>query len=385
MNNFTHSIPTKIYFGKGQISHLADLAKYGQKVLLVYGGGSIKKQGIYDTALQILSEAGLTVFECAGMEPNPRIESVRTGAETCKANGIDLVLAIGGGSVIDCAKVIAAAACYEGDAWDLVIKPKNIAKALPIFTVLTLSATGSEMDNIAVISDLSKNEKLGTASPHMAPTMSILDPTYTYSVSPRQTSAGTADIMSHTLENYFTNVVGADLQARFCEGVLKTCIKYGPIALAEPNNYEARANLMWASSIAINGLLSGGAKVPWCVHPMEHELSAFYDITHGEGLAILTPFWMDHVLSDATAPKFAEFGVNVWGLAPSEDTMAVAKQAIQCTRDFFRQMHLPATLREVGIDEANFDIMAEKAAPRCASAYVPLSKEDILSIFKAAL
>jgi len=385
MNNFTHSIPTKIYFGKGQISHLTDLAKYGRKVLLVYGGGSIKKQGIYDEALRLLAEAGLTVFECAGVEPNPKIESVRAGAETCKANGIELVLAIGGGSVIDCAKMIAAAACYDGDAWDLVIKPKKIVKALPIFSVLTLSATGSEMDMFSVISDLSKNEKIGSASPHMVPTMSILDPTYTYSVSPRQTSAGTADIMSHTLETYFTNVEGADLQARFCESVLKVCIQYGPIALAQPDHYDARANLMWASSLAINGLLKGGAEVGWCVHPMEHELSAFYDITHGEGLAILTPFWMDHVLSDATAPKFAEYGVNVWGLAPSDDVMALARQAIQCTRDFFRRMNLPATLREVGIDEANFDIMAEKAAPRCAAAYVPLSKEDILAIFKAAL
>jgi alcohol dehydrogenase YqhD (iron-dependent ADH family) len=384
MTNFTCSIPTRIYFGKGQISHLSELAGYGRKVLLVYGGGSIKKSGLYDQVLSLLGEAGLTVFEQAGVEPNPRIETVRLGAQTCKAEGIDMVLAVGGGSVIDCAKVIAAAACYEGDAWDLVLQPPKIQRALPIFSVLTLAATGSEMDPHAVISDLGKNEKWGTSSEHMKPTMSILDPTYTFSVSKRQTAAGTADIMSHILENYFTNVENADVQARFCEGLLKTCIQYAPVALEKPEDYDARANLMWSSSMAINGLLSGGAAVAWCVHPMEHELSAFYDITHGEGLAILTPFWMDFALSEKTAGKFAQYGVNVWGLEKGADDMDTARRAIQCTRDFFRSLGLPATLREVGIDETHFEIMAEKAAAACANSFVPLGKEDVMAIFNAA-
>ncbi len=384
MTNFTHSIPTKIYFGKGQISHLSELAAYGGKVLLVYGGGSIKKTGLYDQVLAILKEAGLTVFEQPGVEPNPRIETVRLGAQQCKANQIDMVLAVGGGSVIDCAKVIAAAACYDGDAWDLVLQPPKIQRALPIFSVLTLAATGSEMDPHAVISDLSKNEKWGTSSGYMKPTMSILDPTYTFSVSKRQTAAGTADIMSHILENYFTNVTHADVQARFCEGLLKTCIRYAPVALEKPDDYDARANLMWCSSMAINGLLSDGAGIPWCVHPMEHELSAFYDITHGEGLAILTPFWMDFALSDRPAEKFAEYGVNVWDLDKGGDPMDTARKTIQCTRDFFRSLGLPATLRDVGIDETHFDIMAEKAAASCGNSYVPLSKADVLQIFNAA-
>lgn len=385
MNNFTYSIPTKIYFGKGQISHLTELASYGSKVLLVYGGGSIKKQGIYDETLKLLSGSGMTVFECSGVEPNPKIETVRRGAEICKSEQVEMVLAVGGGSVIDCAKVIAAAARYDGDAWDLVIHPERIQAALPIFSVLTLSATGSEMDKFAVISDMSRHEKWGTASEHMKPTMSVLDPTYTFSVSRRQTAAGTADIMSHIFETYFTNVENADVQARFCEGLLKTCIKYAPVALEQPDNYDARANLMWASSMAINGLLSGGAEVAWCVHPMEHELSAFYDITHGDGLAILTPHWMDFVLSEKTAGKFAEYGVNVWGLDADADAMDIAKQAIALTRDFFGRMGLPATLRDVGIDETHFDIMAQKASAACANTYVPLSKQDVLAIFKAAL
>lgn len=384
MNNFTYSIPTKIYFGKGQIEHLKELKESGSRVLLVYGGGSIKRAGIYDTAMKLLKEAGLKVFELAGVEPNPRVQSVRKGAEICKQEQIEMILAIGGGSTIDCAKVVAAAAKYGGDAWDLVLDPNLITSALPIYSVLTLAATGSEMDPFAVISDMTKNEKWGTEGECLKPKMSILDPEYTYTVSPKQTSAGTADIMSHTLETYFTNVSGAAVQARFCEGLLKVLIEYGPIALKEPDNYEARANLMWAGSLAINGLCKGGAEVTWCVHPIEHELSAFYDITHGEGLAILTPFWMDYVLDEKTVSKFAEYGRNVWNLS-GDDEMTIAKQSIACTREFFKQMNLPSTLRQVGIDETHLEVMAEKAAKSCDGAYVPLTKEAILSIYKAAL
>ena len=385
MQAFTYHIPTKIHFGKGQLVHLTELSESGHSVLLVYGGGSIKKSGLYEEAMQLLHQAGLQVTELSGVEPNPRIESVRAGVACCKEQKLDMVLAIGGGSVIDCAKVIAAGACYDGDPWDLVIDPGKIQTALPIYSVLTLAATGSEMDSFSVISDLSKHEKWGTSAECMKPKMSILDPTYTYSVSKKQTAAGTADMMSHIFENYFTNVPGAAVQARFAESLLKTCVQYGPIALQHPDNYEARANLMWTSSMAINGLLSDGAEVGWCVHPMEHELSAFYDITHGEGLAILTPHWMDFALSEATAAKFAAYGRAVFGITETEDWKA-AKAAIAETRAFFRTMQLPETLREVGIcEETHFEEMAEKAAAGCVGCYVPLTKEDIIGIFRAAL
>ncbi len=385
MQAFTYHIPTKIHFGKGQLVHLTELSESGHSVLLVYGGGSIKKSGLYEEAMQLLHQAGLQVTELSGVEPNPRIESVRAGVACCKEQKLDMVLAIGGGSVIDCAKVIATGACYDGDPWDLVIDPGKIQTALPIYSVLTLAATGSEMDSFAVISDLSKHEKWGTSAECMKPKMSILDPTYTYSVSKKQTAAGTADMMSHIFENYFTNVPGAAVQARLAEGLLKTCVQYGPIALQHPDNYEARANLMWTSSMAINGLLSDGAEVGWCVHPMEHELSAFYDITHGEGLAILTPHWMDFALSEATAAKFAAYGRAVFGITETEDWKA-AKAAIAETRAFFRTMQLPETLREVGIcEETHFEEMAEKAAAGCVGCYVPLTKEDIIGIFRAAL
>ncbi len=385
MYNFTFHVPTTIHFGKGQISHLSELAGYGKKVLLCYGGGSIKRNGIYDEATKILKDAGIEIFELAGVEPNPRIQTVRRGVELCRENAIDMVLAIGGGSTIDCAKVVAAGAKYDGDAWDLVIHPEKIQAALPIFSVLTLSATGSEMDAFAVISDMTKNEKWGTAAECLKPTMSVMDPTYTFTVSARQTAAGTADMMSHTFENYFSMDDGAYVQKRMAEALLKTMIHYGPIALAEPDNYDARANLMWAASHAINGLVGEGCAPAWCVHPMEHELSAFYDITHGEGLAILTPAWMEHVLSDKTEKQFATYGRNVWGLTGTDDA-PVAREAIARTRAFFTEtMHMPATLSAVGItDEEHFDVMAQKASDGCKGSYVPLSKDDIVEIYRAA-
>lgn len=384
MYNFTMQIPTKIHFGKGAISHLPELAEYGKKVLLVYGGGSIKKNGIYDAAMALLKEAGLEVFELSGVEPNPRIQTVRKGVEICKNEGIDMLLAIGGGSTIDCSKVIAAGAKYEGDAWDLVLDASKITAALPIFDVLTLSATGTEMDPYAVISDLTKNEKWGTGAPSLVPTMSILDPEYTYSVSKKQTAAGTADMMSHTMENYFS-MENADCQKFMAEGLLRTMIKNGPIALEKPDNYDARANLMWAGTHAINGIVGDGCSPAWCVHPMEHELSAFYDITHGEGLAILTPAWMEHILSEKTLPHFVEFAKNVWGLT-GEDDWALAHAGIDALKKFFFEtMGIPASLRAVGItDDKNFDIMAQKASKATEHAYVALTKEDIIEIFKAA-
>ncbi|MGN0375350.1 MAG: iron-containing alcohol dehydrogenase [Butyrivibrio sp.] len=384
MMDFTLEIPTRIHFGRGAISNLTELKDYGEKVLLVYGGGSIKKNGIYDNAINILKDADLQIFELSGVEPNPRIETVRKGADICKAEKIDMILAIGGGSTIDCAKVIAAGAKYDNDPWDLVLDGSKIESALPIFDILTLSATGTEMDPFAVISDMTKNEKWGTGSKHMVPTMSILDPEYTYSVSKKQTAAGTADMMSHTMENYFSKE-NADCQKYMAEGLLRTMIKNGPIALNDPTNYDARANLMWAGTHAINGVVGEGCSPAWCVHPMEHELSAFYDITHGEGLAILTPAWMEHILSEDTLSNFVEFAKNVWGLS-GEDDWELAHAGIDALKKFFFEtMGMPANLRTVGItDETNFEIMAQKACEGSSGSFVPLSKEDIMEIFRAA-
>lgn len=386
MQNFYYNIPTKIYFGKGQIEQLGkNLKAITDHVLLAYGGGSIKKNGLYDKVIEQLKNADIQWEELSGIEPNPRIESVRKGVEICKKHGIGAVLAVGGGSTIDCAKIIASGTCYDGDPWDQVIDSSKITKALPVVSVLTLSATGSEMDGFAVISDLTKNEKWGTGNDITKPVFSILDPEYTFTVSARQTAAGTADIMSHTFENYFTTEKGAYLQARFCEGILKTCIHYAPIAIQTPDNYEARANLMWASSMAINGVCSYGENTAWAVHPMEHELSAFYDITHGVGLAILTPFWMEYVLNEDTVWRFVEYGKNVWGILEGSD-MEIAKEAIAKTKAFFASIGLPGSLHEIGIDETHFDVMAQKAADGgLAYGFIPLNKEDVKKIFQMAL
>ncbi len=386
MKNFVYNIPTKIFFGKGQISHLGEnLKKEADKVLLVYGGGSIKRNGLYEQVTAQLKEADIQWEELPGVEPNPRIESVRKGVALCREHGLGAVLAVGGGSTIDCAKVIACGVCYDGDPWEQVLDSRKITKALPVAAVLTLSATGSEMDGFAVISDLAKNEKWGTGNDVTKPVFSILDPENTYSVPAKQTAAGTADIMSHTFENYFTQEKGAYLQARFCEGILKTCIHYAPIAMEKPDDYEARANLMWASSMAINGVCSYGENTAWTVHPMEHELSAFYDITHGVGLAILTPYWMEYVLKEDTLWKFVEYGKNVWGITEGSDR-EIAKAAIEKTKAFFASLGLPKTLREVGIDDTHFDVMAQKAANGGLKyGFVPLQKEDVLKIYKMAL
>lgn len=385
MKNFLYDIGTKIYFGEGQIVHLPEAIKpYAQKVLLVYGGGSIKKSGLYDTVTRLFRENGIQWQELPGVEPNPRITSVNAGARLCREHGLEGVVAVGGGSTIDCSKAIAEAAAYDGDAWDLVLKKAPITKVLPVFSVLTLAATGSEMDCGAVISNMDTNDKLVITHPDARSKASILDPTYTYTVSAYQTAAGTADIMSHILETYFSRVGTAGLQDRMAEALLKTCIQYGPIACNDPANYEARANLMWTSSLAINGLLSLGKGTPWSVHSMEHELSAYFDITHGVGLAILTPAWMRYVLDDSSVDKFAEYAFNVWNIPMSDDRYAMAREAIDRTQQFFtKELKIAAALREVGITEDKLEIMAEKAARTLGSAYKPLAKEDVLAIYRA--
>ena len=389
MKNFHYSIPTEIFFGKGQIKVLADeIKKYGTRVLLAYGGGSIKKIGLYQEVVDILNENQIQFWELSGIEPNPRIDSVREGIKIIKENNIDFILAVGGGSTIDCAKTIAAGCYYEGDPWDLFIKKGKIVNALPIGTILTLAATGSEMDSFAVISNLETNQKLSIAHPSIAPKFSILDPTYTFSVPKNQTAAGVADIMSHTFENYFTLNDGAFLQDRFAESILKTCIKYGKIAYDEPENYEARANIMWASSLAINGILSYGKDARWSVHAMEHELSAFYDITHGVGLAILTPVWMEYVLDEERLDKFVEYGVNVWDIDRNMDKYEIARLAIDKTRDFFKSIGIPMSLREVGIKEEDLEKMARAAIDNNRGKEIgnfkPLDYEDVLNIYKKA-
>jgi alcohol dehydrogenase YqhD (iron-dependent ADH family) len=385
-------VPTKVHFGKGQISHLAEeIRAHGSKVLLVYGEGSIKRNGIYAAVTGILNEGGIEYVECGGIVPNPRISSARKGIALCREHGLDVVLAVGGGSVIDISKAIAAGYYYDGDPWDLVLTghrkmpPFPVERALPIVAVLTIAAAGSEMDPSAVINNEDTWDKLGFGYSPMRPVSVIMDPQYTYSVPRDQTAMGVVDIMSHAMESYFNNVPGAYLQTKISEAVLKTCVRYGMRACEEPRDYEARANLMWASSWAINSMIARGCRVVWSLHPMEHELSAFYDVPHGAGLAVLIPYWLRFMLSGKTAWRFVEYGVNVWGIDGSLDEMEVARRSIEKTKAFFDQLGMPTTLRQIGImDDRDFAVMAKKSE-RLDGAFVPLSKEAIVEIFRKAL
>ena len=364
MNNFIYDIPVKVYFGEGQLSHLGEeLRKYGRRVLLTYGGGSIKRIGLYDRVIEELRNAEMEVFELSGIEPNPRIESVREGAQICKDNNIDVLLAVGGGSTIDATKFMAAGACVDHDPWEFFgAGAKPIERALPIVTILTLSATGSEMDSGGVISNLATQDKLGRMAPAMLPKVSFLDPTLTYSVSAYQTACGAADIMSHIMEVYFNMNKDIFMLDTFMEGMLKTVVKYAPIAIAEPENYEARANLMWCSSWAINGFINGGRKKAWSCHPMEHELSAVYDITHGLGLAMLTPRWMEYCLDESNVDRYVSFGVNVFDIDKSLPKMDIARESIKRLAEFFfTTLGLQSTFTEVGIKREDFASMARKA------------------------
>lgn len=388
MKSFVYHVPTKVYFGEGQLCHLGEeLKQCGKKVLLSYGGGSIKKSGLYDLLLEEMKKANLEVFELAGIEPNPRIESVREGARLCKQHDIDVVLAVGGGSTIDAAKFIAAGACTDDDPWDFFVAGAPIDKALPLITVLTLSATGSEMDSCGVISNMETNDKLARYSDHVFPKVSFLDPTLTYTVNEYQTACGSADILSHIFEVYFNMNKDLYMLDTVMEGLMRTVIKYAPIALREPENYEARANLMWASSWAINGFINGGKQQAWSCHPMEHVLSAYYDITHGLGLAILTPRWMKYCLDETRVSKFYQFGVNVFGIDASLEPMEVAERAIEeLSTFFFRTLGLKSRLSEVGIDDTHFEQMSQKACKGGVLAgFKPLGKEDIKKIFERCL
>ncbi|MDO5435876.1 MAG: iron-containing alcohol dehydrogenase [Clostridia bacterium] len=390
MLNFVRGIPTKLYFGKGQICHLAEsLDRYGKNVLLTYGGGSIKRSGLYDEVMNILAGHGFNVTELNGIDPNPRIESVEEGVRLCRENNIDVILAVGGGSTIDCSKVIAVGYYYEGDdLWDMVVKMNGPAKkALPLVDILTLSATGTEYDAPAVISNMKTNQKLGRM--YIWPDVSICDPTYTFSVSAYQTAAGSADIMSHIFEGYFSRTEDSDLSDGIAETVLRSVMKNCPIALKEPDNYSARANLMNDSSIACSGIPEYGKQgTGWPCHAMEHELSAFYDITHGTGLAILTPRWMRFILAKdpSVTGRFAKFARNVMGLSGDDDAK-LAAAGIDALEAYFRSTGLPMTLTELGIGMEHFEIMADHAndGSFLKDAYVPLTNEDIVEIYKACL
>jgi len=388
MTSFTYHNPTIIYFGQDKFTQLgAELKKHGKRVLFAYGKGSIKSGGLYSKVVDLIHKNGLECFELAGIEANPDIETVKKGIAICKKEKIDVLLAVGGASTIDAAKIIGIGTFYDGNPWDLVTKKAPITDCLPIITVLTLAAAGSEMNGVAVISNETANEKRSISNPLMLPKASFLDPALTITVDPYQTACGIADIIAHVIENYFYTPADLEMLDTVMEGLVRDAIKFGTIAIKNPADIAARANLMWIATWAQNSFIKGSKNPAWLIHAIEHELTAFYGITHGHGLAIVIPRWMEYVLDGHNAHRFKRFGCNVFGLDQNLDAVEAAKKSIELLADFFfSTLGLKSTLADLGIDDAHFSQMAKKASDGNAPpVFRPLGEQDILHIYNSCL
>lgn len=391
MLNFDFYSPARILFGKDTQNQIGALLKpHANKILLHYGGGSIKKSGLYDTVTASLTENGLSYVELGGVVPNPRLSLVHEGIALCKKEKVDLILAVGGGSAIDSAKAIAMGVYYEGDVWEIYEQGKEIGKALPVATILTIPAAGSEASGDTVITNEEKQLKYGYGSAHLRPLLSVMNPELFFTLPKNQIANGVADIMSHVFERYFTNTIHTDLTDGLCETVLKTIMKNAPLVLANPQNYDAWCEVGFGGTVAHDGLVGMGRAQDWACHGMEHELSAIYDVAHGAGLAVLTPAWMRYVYKD-NINMFVQFAVNIMGVAGSyRDPDALVLEGIARLRDFFRKMGLPATLRELGIDGSQLELMAKKATGAAFGDEAPIGGlkklywQDVLEIYKLA-
>lgn len=387
MENFTYYNPTKLIFGKGQVQELkTEIPQYGKKVLLIYGGGSIKRNGLYDQVIHQLNEIGAEVHEFSGVEPNPRLSTVRKGIEICHKEGIEFLLAVGGGSVIDCTKAIAVGVKYDGDVWDFMSRKAVATDALPLGTVLTIAATGSEMNSGSVITNWETNEKYGWGSPAVFPKFSILDPVYTYSLPKDQTVYGMVDMMSHVFEHYFHHEPNTLTQDRWCESILKTVIETAPKLINDLENYDYRATIMLNGTLALNKMLNMGYSGDWATHNIEHAVSAVYDIPHGGGLAILFPNWMKHVL-DENVDRFKQLAVRVFDVDPEGKTdREIALEGIAKLREFWNSIGAPSRLADYDIGEENLELMAEKTVVFGEfGRFKVLGKQDSLEILKASL
>ncbi|WP_042381609.1 iron-containing alcohol dehydrogenase [Geobacillus kaustophilus] len=387
MQEFIFRNPTKLIFGKGQLERLKEeVPRYGKKVLLVYGGGSIKRNGLYEEVMKILGNIGAEVIELPGVEPNPRVSTVRKGVDICKREGVEFLLAVGGGSVIDCTKAIAAGAKFDGDPWEFITKKAPVTGALPFGVVLTLAATGSEMNSGSVITNWETKEKYGWGSPFTFPQFSILDPTYTMTVPKDHTVYGIVDMMSHVFEQYFHHTPNTPLQDRMCEAVLKTVIETAPKLINDLENYELRETIMYSGTIALNGFLQMGVRGDWATHNIEHAVSAVYDIPHAGGLAILFPNWMKHVL-DENVSRFAQLAVRVFDVDPAgKSERDVALEGIERLREFWSSLGAPSRLADYGIGEENLELMADKAmAFGEFGCFKTLNRDDVLAILRASL
>ncbi len=387
MENFTFYAPTYFDFGKGAEEHVGKLVRRfgGSKVLLHYGGGSIKKSGLYDTVKKCLEAEKIAVVELGGVKPNPRSGLVYEGIELCKKEGVDFVLAVGGGSTIDSSKAIAAGACYDGDFWDFYSGKAKIEEALPVGTILTIAAAGSEGSMNTVITNEENGIKTGAASEALRPRFSILNPAFTCTLPPYQTAAGATDIMIHVCERYFSNTTEVEVTDRLCEALLKTIIHEAPRVIENPDNYEARANIMWAGMLAHNNVCGVGRVQDWASHHIEHELSALYDVTHGAGLAVIAPAWMRYVLK-INPHKLVQFAERVWDIEPQATEEETAMKGIEAFEAFLKSIGMPLTFEEIGADEKDAELMTSKLlrSKPTEGNYVKLTADDVMNIYHYA-
>ena len=389
MNNFVFYSPTEFVFGKATEMQVGALArKHGaRKVMIVYGGGSVVRSGLLDRVKQSLQEAGIEYCLMGGVQPNPVDTKVYEGIEFCRREQADMLLPVGGGSVIDTAKAIAAGVLYEGDFWDFYIGKAKVTKALKVAVVLTIPAAGSEGSGNTVITKLDGLQKLSLRVPEvLRPVFSIMNPELTYTLPPFQTACGVADMMAHIMERYFTNTQEVEIGDRLCEGTLMAIINEAPKVMRNPEDYGARANLMWAGMIAHNGTCGVGCEEDWASHFLEHEISAIYGVTHGAGLSVIFPAWMTWMV-EHNVGKIAQYAVRVWGVPESEDKKAVALEGIGKLKNFFTSLGLPVTFKELGVENPDIDRLADslhRNKGELVGNYVKLTKQDSKEIYRLA-
>lgn len=387
MENFIFYPATKYVFGKGVENQVAEqLLAFGmKKPLVVYGKGSVVRSGLLDRVRKSLADAGIEHEEIGGTQPNPTDDKVYEGIALAKEKGIDSVLAVGGGSSIDTAKAIAAALLYDGDFWDFYCGKAKVTKALPVGVVLTIPAAGSEGSGNTVITKISDMRKLGMGSDVLRPRFALMNPELTFTLPPYQTAAGITDMMAHIMERYFSNTPEVEITDRVAEGVLKAIIAEAPKVMKNPEDYDARANIMWSGTLAHNGVCSGGRVEDWATHGLEHELSALYGVTHGAGLAVMFPAWMTYAMKENPA-KLAQYARRVFDVEEADDVKA-ASEGIERLKTFLTSIGMPVNMKELGIDNPDTDLLAQKVTESKGASfgnYIKIDRDTAAKIYELA-
>lgn len=387
MDNFTFYTPTDYIFGRGVESQAGEQSArhLGQKVMIVFGQGSVRRSGLLDRVEKSLSDAGVNYVELGGIQPNPTDIPVYEGIEICRREGVTGILAVGGGSAIDTAKAIAAGVLYDGDFWDFYCGKSVIEQALPVGVVLTIPAAGSEGSGNSVITKTDGMRKISIRSPyHLRPRFALMDPELTYTLPPFQTACGVADMMAHIMERYFSPTKEVEITDRVSEGVLMAIIEEAPKAMANPRDYDSRANIMWSGTLAHNGICGTGRVEDWTSHGLEHELSALYGVTHGAGLAVVFPAWLTYMANEKPA-KIAQFARRVFGVKETADEKADALEGVARLRNFFKSLGLPTNFKELGIENPDIDTLVEKFHQNKGEApggYLPLTRERSRAVYE---